>query len=39
MDIYIDDYMLKYIGYNCTDSRDDKKNEFIFFNLHILYYI
>ena len=23
--IYIDDYMLKYIGYNCTDSRDDKK--------------
>ena len=23
--IYIDDNMLKYIGYNCTDSRDDKK--------------
>ncbi len=24
--IYIDDNMLKYIGYNCNDNRDDKKN-------------
>ena len=23
--LYIDDNMLKYIGYNCNDSRDDKK--------------
>ena len=29
--LYIDEEMLKYIGYNCNDSRNDKKKYLIIF--------